>query len=200
MLRVVLLHRYSVTTIVIDTPFFEAARIQGKDHAQTPYCVHNSTGKQERHREKAALLTPRREGTHEEVDGAWTLTSAGEALGGAYIESKEFGRYVGWPEDFDPASLDEPAPTPIVPSPSTSGSTLTATALGNHFGISANKCNYILSELGWVKKGLRGWLVTDPGLRIGGKQAERSSIRCALCPVARFYPGQQDPPRYDGRG
>ncbi len=106
------------------------------------------------------------------VDGAWTLTPSGEALGGAYIESKDFGRYVGWPEDFDPDSLSEPTPATITPPAATSGSMLTATALGNHFSISANKCNYILSELGWVKKGLRGWLVTDPGLRIGGKQAE----------------------------
>lgn len=102
------------------------------------------------------------------VDGAWTLTPAGEAQGGGYIESRDFGRYVGWPEDFDPNQPLDPMPE----SPAPAGSLLTATAIGTHFGISANKCNYILSELGWVKKGLRGWLATDPGLRMGGKQSE----------------------------
>lgn len=101
------------------------------------------------------------------IDGAWTLTPAGEAVGGNYIESKDFGRYVGWPEDFDPLAV-----TTMPESDAPSGSLLTATSVGTHFGISANKCNYILSELGWVKKGLRGWLATDPGIRMGGKQAE----------------------------
>jgi hypothetical protein len=111
-------------------------------------------------------------GLLKKIDGVWTLTSAGEAVGGGYIESKDFGRYVGWPEDFDPVSISAPTSSTITPTSASPSPILTATALGNHFGISANKCNYILSELGWVKKGLRGWLVTEPGLRIGGKQAE----------------------------
>lgn len=113
-------------------------------------------------------------GLLKKVDGVWTLTPSGEAIGAGYIESKDFGRYVGWPEDFDPNLPLDPVPEAPVPV----GSLLTATAIGGHFGISANKCNYILSELGWVKKGLRGWLATDPGLRMGGKQSEdhRSGI------------------------
>jgi hypothetical protein len=30
--------------------------------------------------------------------------------------------------------------------------------------------NYILSELGWIKKGLKGWLVTEQGLAVGAEQ------------------------------
>ncbi len=125
--------------------------------------------------EKKALFSLlEAKGLLSKVDGAWTLTPAGEAQGGGYIDSKDFGRYVGWPEDFDPELPVNLAPEPAPPS----GPLLTATAIGNHFGISANKCNYILSELGWLKKGLRGWLVTDPGLRMGGRQSEdhRSGI------------------------
>jgi len=109
-------------------------------------------------------------------DGVWTLTQAGEARGGTYMQSKDFGKYVGWPEDLDLEILYASAPTPV--SSPTSGTLLTATAVGNHFGLSANKCNYILSELGWVKKSLRGWVITDPGERMGGRQSEdhRSGI------------------------
>jgi len=48
---------------------------------------------------------------------------------------------------------------------------LTATELGKHFGVTANKTNHILSELGLIKKGLKGWLVTDLGKKYGGVQS-----------------------------
>ena len=63
---------------------------------------------------------------------------------------------------------------------------MTATRIGKHFELSANKCNYIFSELGWVKKGLKGWHLTDPGKRIGGVQAEdpRSGVPYVRWPEA----------------
>lgn len=99
----------------------------------------------------------------------WVLTPEGEVRGGGYIDSKDFGRYVGWPEDFQ---LQPERPDTPQPSAGDGANLLTATSLGNHFGLSANKCNYILSELGWVKKGLRGWQATEQGLRLGAKQSE----------------------------
>ncbi|MCP3889738.1 MAG: glycerol kinase [Desulfobulbaceae bacterium] len=38
--------------------------------------------------------------------------------------------------------------------------------------ISANKINFLLSELGWVYKGIKGWLTTPQGVRQGGVQDE----------------------------
>jgi hypothetical protein len=49
---------------------------------------------------------------------------------------------------------------------------ITAMAIGRHFGVSANQANSIMSELGWIKKGPKGWLVTEPGKKLGGIQSE----------------------------
>ena len=49
---------------------------------------------------------------------------------------------------------------------------INATALSKHFGVSKLKMNPILSELGFVQKGLKGWTVTKLGLSLGGKQLE----------------------------
>ena len=49
---------------------------------------------------------------------------------------------------------------------------LTATTIGKHFGIPANRINSVLSELGWVKKHIKGWQVTELGKRLGGIQAK----------------------------
>lgn len=101
-----------------------------------------------------------------EKDGdAWLLTKEGERRGGAYKESPQYGKYIVWPEDL---SLQPPA----TPDTKTSQNLLTATAIGQTFELSANKINFILSELGWVNKGLKGWLVTDQGKKQGGTQAE----------------------------
>ena len=49
---------------------------------------------------------------------------------------------------------------------------VSATKMGEKFGISANKLNYLFSELGWVNKSLKGWLVTEQGLKQGALQSE----------------------------
>ncbi len=117
-------------------------------------------------------------------NGNWVLTAQGEAQGGTYIEHPKYGKYIGWPENMsvNPAHQDAPEPAPknlSAPSPSgeprrTGTELLTATRIGKNFEISPNKCNYIFSELGWVKKGLKGWTVTEPGKRLGGLQSEDS--------------------------
>ncbi|MDP8206810.1 MAG: hypothetical protein P9L92_09125 [Candidatus Electryonea clarkiae] len=90
---------------------------------------------------------------------SWELTKAGQSAGGEYIESKKFGRYIVWPENLQ---LSEPK----------SKLTITATAIGKHFNISANKTNFILSELGWLEKSVKGWKATAQGIRFGAVQAE----------------------------
>lgn len=102
----------------------------------------------------------------------WALTPEGELKGGAYRESKQYGRYIVWPEDLDLGEVAKPEPA------AGAQKLVTATAIGRHFELSANKSNFILSELGWLKKGLKGWVATEQGLKQGAVQAEdhRSGI------------------------
>jgi len=95
-------------------------------------------------------------------DDAWVLTSKGKEAGGQYKDSQRFGRYITWPDDisFEGATNNQEM--------------LSATALGESFGLPARRINQILSEHGWIKKHLKGWLVTPLGQRVGGEQRESS--------------------------
>jgi len=61
---------------------------------------------------------------------------------------------------------------------------ITATVIGKHFDLSSKKMNYILSELGWIKRGLKGWLITEQGKKLGAIQGEdsRSGVPYAKWP------------------
>jgi hypothetical protein len=63
-------------------------------------------------------------------------------------------------------------------------SLLNATALGKHFGVSSQRINLILSELGFQENSVAGWEVTKLGKSIGGKQFqhEQSGKSYALWP------------------
>jgi hypothetical protein len=100
-------------------------------------------------------------------DNAWELTQLGMDNGGSYKESVKYGRYIVWPEEWgsnnqnksNQDALEKPF--------------LTATTIGKNFDLSSKKINFILSELGWVKKGdLKGWVLTEQGKKMGGVQAE----------------------------
>lgn len=92
-------------------------------------------------------------------DGAWELTEEGRKKGGIVKESKQYGPYIAWPSNVDlNLTIGE--------------ALITATAIGKHFDLSAIKANYILSELGWIKKGLKGWELTNQGVKQGGVQDE----------------------------
>ena len=97
-----------------------------------------------------------------QADGSWELTPEGIEQGGEYTESPKFGRYITWPEDLSFPGQSAEA----------SGGLVTATVIGKHFQISRNRINPILSELGWIDKGIKGWTLTDQGKRIGGIQRE----------------------------
>ncbi len=104
----------------------------------------------------------------------WVLTEAGKQLGGVHLSGK-YGQYVAWPEGIEFKNVaDEEAPGEKL---------ITATAIGKYFDLSPNKMNYILSELGWIKKGLKGWLVTEQGEKLGALQGE--DIRSGI-PYARW--------------
>jgi len=103
---------------------------------------------------------------------SWELTDLGISQGGRYQESKRFGKYIVWPENF--SSL--PVQTAEITTPT--DSQLTSKIIGQHFQLSANKTNQILSELGWIKKALKGWQATAQGLKLKAIQSEdfRSGI------------------------
>lgn len=91
------------------------------------------------------------------------ITEAGKAVGGEMVDSKRYGTYPAWPEDMKLGK----APSGIEKQP-----LITATAIGEHFELSASRVNHILAELGWIKKGLKGWVLTSHGEKLGGIQSE----------------------------
>lgn len=102
---------------------------------------------------------------------SWILTQKGSSFGGAYLESKQYGKYIAWPENIDLNSFKTEM--------------LNATKLGQYFSLSARKTNVILSELGWTKKGIKGWLITSQGEKVGGLQSEdfKSGIPYVVWPI-----------------
>lgn len=98
----------------------------------------------------------------------WALTAKGKLAGGRIKTSVKLGDYIEWPEDFDLATL------PAHQSPDVPIELVSSTKIGKEFGISANKLNYLFSELGWVNKSLKGWVATEQGLKQGAVQSEDS--------------------------
>ncbi len=47
---------------------------------------------------------------------------------------------------------------------------LNATALGNKFGLSSQRINLVLAELGWITKVTTGWVLTPQGIALGANQ------------------------------
>ncbi|MGJ8679774.1 glycerol kinase [Paraglaciecola sp.] len=96
----------------------------------------------------------------------WTLTAKGKLAGGRIKTSVKLGDYIEWPEDFNLDKLPEHQ------TPDTPIEMVTSTQLSKDFGISAVKLNHVFSELGWVNKSLKGWVVTEQGLKQGAEQSE----------------------------
>jgi len=53
-----------------------------------------------------------------------------------------------------------------------SGKTLSSTAIGKVFDLSATKINQILAELGWIMKYTKGWKSTPAGIQKGAQDRE----------------------------
>ena len=102
---------------------------------------------------------------------SWILTQKGISFGGTYLESKQYGKYIAWPENIDLNNFKIEM--------------LNATKLGQYFSLSARKTNVILTELGWTKKGIKGWLITSQGEKVGGLQSEdfKSGIPYVVWPI-----------------
>jgi hypothetical protein len=109
-------------------------------------------------------------GLIEKKGDVWSLTNEGVHRGGVFANSKRFGKYITWPEDIE---LDV----------DTSEKLITSTIIGKQYNLSPNKTNFLLSELGWIYKGLKGWLTTPQGVRQGGIQDE---IKTTGVPYVRW--------------
>ena len=94
----------------------------------------------------------------------WILTEAGKRKGGIVKSHPQYGSYIAWTEDFKNDNIFQTIEN--------DKSLLTSTAIGKHFGITKFRINPILSELGLVQKGVKGWTVTQLGKLMGGKQFE----------------------------
>lgn len=114
---------------------------------------------------KELFLILSKNGFINKIDDVWALTELGEKKGGHYKQSPQYGKYIVWPESF---KLEDTT----VASTNKAIKLITATAVGKAFELSANKINFILSELGWVDKGIKGWVSTQQGIKQGAIQAE----------------------------
>lgn len=96
-------------------------------------------------------------------DESWTLTELGEAQGGKYQESKQYGKYIVWPEDM------------YVPVYELKKDKLTASQVGAKFKLSSHQMNQLFGELGWIVRSGKGWVTTPLGKRMGADQRNNAS-------------------------
>ena len=94
-------------------------------------------------------------------DDQWHLTKIGTMAGGEMKYNPKFGEYVVWPSNLD---LNQNVQ---------STQTLNSTKIGQEFGVSAQRINAILAELGWIEKSnIGGWELSKYGKRNGGFEME----------------------------
>lgn len=93
-------------------------------------------------------------------DSQWMLTEKGKFEGGIYVNHQKFGKFIAWPESIQSHPLLALLPT----------APRTATDLGAQWQVPARLTNLILAERGWIKKNIRGWLLTPAGEALGGEQ------------------------------
>lgn len=108
------------------------------------------------------------------VDNHWQLTEKGKFEGGIYINHPKYGEYIAWPESIQ----DHPLLRLLPEAP------LSATHIGNKVDVPARLINLLLAERGWIKKHIRGWLLTPRGKAIGGEHhaSEQTGVPYATWP------------------
>lgn len=114
----------------------------------------------------------RQMGLIDKVGDKVELTEEGKRRGGKYLSSQKYGTWIAWPKEIIKVESATPGGEARKFSELTRESYKTATALGRTFGIPSTRMNYVLSELGWIQKFLKGWKVTQQGLSVGGVQRE----------------------------
>lgn len=106
-------------------------------------------------------------GLIERKDNNWSLTDTGSKQGGQYQTHQKYDQYIVWPESF---SIDKPQEETATPAPKSK--LLTSSAIGKQFELPAQRVNALFSELGWIKKALKGWNSTPQGEAMGAVQRE----------------------------
>lgn len=95
---------------------------------------------------------------------SWVLTTKGEFEGGKYRESKKFGRYIIWPnKTLEHKALIKP-----------DAHRMSTSQLAKTVDLSNRMIEKVLQELGWIKAGRKGWLLTASGIALGACQREDS--------------------------
>lgn len=98
-------------------------------------------------------------------NGIWVPTEKGIEIGAKMTEHPQYGPQLRWSLKTNLQFFQVQMAKDL----------LTATAIGNHFGVSGQKINKILAELGWVEQDVQGWVVTSLGRSKGGQNLEASS-------------------------
>ena len=66
----------------------------------------------------------------------------------------------------------------------THGEVLSSTKIGNAIGLTNQRVNLVLAELGWIEKFIKGWKVTSQGERVGGvTRTSQKGIPYVVWPV-----------------
>lgn len=104
----------------------------------------------------------------------WKLTAHGELEGGSYQHSDKYGEYIVWPQTL--------AQHPLLQAGGREA--LSATRLGELYGVSAYCINSVLSGLGWQDKDQRGWMLSELGAKQGGEQRNGKHGFFVLWPAA----------------
>ncbi|MCM3145086.1 glycerol kinase [Brevibacillus sp. MER 51] len=105
-------------------------------------------------------------GWMERVNNAWTLTNTGKDKGGQFRSDSLRGTWVVWPDTLIP-ELES-----MKGGKTTETKYVNATVLSQILKVSKLRINPILSELGWLERDRKGWILTKLGESIGGKQLE----------------------------
>lgn len=112
----------------------------------------------------AALFTMLQEyGWIKRSGNAWRLTRKGEFEGGRYVKSERFGTYIGWPQQIAEHRIFLSNPD---------ARHWSVAALAHRIDLTPRQTALFLRELGWIRPGLKGWLLTEKGRQHGGEQEE----------------------------
>lgn len=98
-------------------------------------------------------------------DDLWQPTSAGEKIGAKMVTHPQYGPQLRWSPKTDLRTFQIQVTKNL----------LSATNIGEHFGVSGQKVNKILAELGYVEQDVEGWIVTRLGRSKGGQNLEATS-------------------------
>ncbi|MDR7315539.1 glycerol kinase [Brevibacillus nitrificans] len=105
----------------------------------------------------------------ERKEESWVLTEKGIAKGGQIKSDKLRGSWIAWPDSIcDEIKLLKASDEKETTDPKY----INATFISQIYRVSKLRINPILSELGWVERDRKGWILTKLGESIGGRQLE----------------------------